>query len=127
MSLNVDLTSHPKGESLGTVLADPPWRFANRTGKAAPEHRRLLRYETLSLEEIAALPVADPVSDVAHCYLMERFARGVGNPCPLLLVGLPASREGNTDETQRIRTKEITTSGDRATAPHLPAHASRTA
>jgi len=35
-----------------TILADPPWRFENRTGKVAPEHKRLARYETLSLEEI---------------------------------------------------------------------------
>ena len=41
----------------GTVLADPPWRFANRTGKVAPEHRRLARYPTLTLDEICALPV----------------------------------------------------------------------
>lgn len=53
----------------GTILADPPWRFANRTGKVAPEHRRLSRYDTLSFEEIAALPVADYVTDPAHCYL----------------------------------------------------------
>lgn len=53
----------------GTVLADPPWRFANRTGKVAPEHRRLSRYGTLSFDEIAALPVADHVADKAHCYL----------------------------------------------------------
>ena len=32
-----------------TVLADPPWRFANRTGRAAPEHRRLGRYGTMGL------------------------------------------------------------------------------
>lgn len=29
-----------------TILADPPWRFTNRTGKVAPEHRRLDRYST---------------------------------------------------------------------------------
>lgn len=69
MSLNADLTNHLKGRSFGTVLADPPWRFANRTGKMAPEHRRLTRYETLSLDEIAALPVTNHVCDVAHCYL----------------------------------------------------------
>jgi hypothetical protein len=28
---------------LGTILADPPWQFRNRTGKVAPEHRRLDR------------------------------------------------------------------------------------
>jgi len=52
-----------------TVLADPPWRFANRTGKVAPEHRRLRRYETMSFEEIAAMPVADFVESPAHLYL----------------------------------------------------------
>lgn len=56
-------------ERFGTVLADPPWRFNNRTGKVAPEHRRLTRYETLSFEEIAALPVANFLLDSAHCYL----------------------------------------------------------
>ena len=29
-----------------TVLADPPWQFQNRTGKMAPEHKRLNRYAT---------------------------------------------------------------------------------
>lgn len=52
-----------------TVLADPPWRFANRTGKMAPEHRRLARYETLSLKEIASLPVAEVAREPAHLYL----------------------------------------------------------
>ena len=53
----------------GTVLADPPWRFTNRTGKVAPEHHRLSRYGTLSLEDIAALPVDSYVAERAHCYL----------------------------------------------------------
>ena len=35
-----------------TVLADPPWRFTNRTGKVAPEHRRLDRYSTLDLDAV---------------------------------------------------------------------------
>ena len=47
------------GVPFGTVLADPPWRFLNRTGKVAPEHRRLSRYDTLTWKEIAALPVAE--------------------------------------------------------------------
>ena len=42
-------------ESFGTILADPPWRFMNRSGKMAPEHRRLSRYPTLSLQEIIEL------------------------------------------------------------------------
>lgn len=52
-----------------TILADPPWRFTNRTGKVAPEHRRLDRYSTLDLNEICALPVADIVAKNAHLYL----------------------------------------------------------
>ena len=51
------------------VYADPPWRFANRTGKVAPEHRRLDRYDTMTATEIAALPVSDVVSANAHLYL----------------------------------------------------------
>jgi len=53
----------------GTVLADPPWRFVNRTGKVAPEHRRLSRYDTMDAKEIAALPVADVMAGQSHCYL----------------------------------------------------------
>lgn len=52
-----------------TILADPPWRFANRTGKVAPEHRRLGRYSTMSLDEIKALPVGDATAESAHLYL----------------------------------------------------------
>ena len=52
-----------------TVLADPPWRFTNRTGKVAPEHRRLDRYATMTLDEIAALPIVDVVASDAHLYL----------------------------------------------------------
>lgn len=52
-----------------TVLADPPWRFANRTGKVAPEHRRLDRYSTMALDEIKALPVSDATAKDAHVYL----------------------------------------------------------
>lgn len=55
--------------TFSTILIDPPWRFQNRTGKVAPEHRRLRRYETLSFEEIAALPVAKYAKERAHLYL----------------------------------------------------------
>jgi N6-adenosine-specific RNA methylase IME4 len=52
-----------------TVLADPPWRFQNRTGKVAPEHRRLSRYDTMTAKEIAALPVAEIAAARSHLYL----------------------------------------------------------
>lgn len=57
------------GQAFTTVLADPPWRFLNRTGKVAPEHRRLSRYGTMGVKEIAALPVADLMAARSHCYL----------------------------------------------------------
>ena len=57
------------GTPFATVLADPPWRFNNRTGKVAPEHHRLSRYDTLAPEEIASMPVSDVVAAQAHCYL----------------------------------------------------------
>jgi N6-adenosine-specific RNA methylase IME4 len=57
------------GKRVGTVLADPPWRFQNKTGKIAPEHSRLRRYETLSVDDIANLAVRQVVDDVAHLYL----------------------------------------------------------
>lgn len=52
-----------------TVYADPPWRFTNRTGKVAPEHRRLDRYDTMPTGAIRALPVADVLAPEAHLYL----------------------------------------------------------
>ncbi|MCC7023203.1 MAG: hypothetical protein IT338_10265 [Thermomicrobiales bacterium] len=52
-----------------TILADPPWRFTNRTGKVAPEHRRLDRYSTMDLVEICALRVAEVAAPNAHLYL----------------------------------------------------------
>lgn len=52
-----------------TILADPPWRFSNRTGKVAPEHRRLDRYSTMDLASISALPVGSVTAKNAHLYL----------------------------------------------------------
>jgi N6-adenosine-specific RNA methylase IME4 len=55
--------------SFSTILADPPWQFQNRTGKVAPEHKRLNRYGTMTMPEIMALPVADIAAPTAHLYL----------------------------------------------------------
>jgi N6-adenosine-specific RNA methylase IME4 len=57
------------GRRFHTILADPPWRFQNRTGKVAPEHRRLNRYGTMTLADICAMPVAKITSEPAHLYL----------------------------------------------------------
>ncbi|ERL25414.1 MT-A70 family methyltransferase [Mitsuokella sp. oral taxon 131] len=57
------------GKKYNTIYADPPWRFQNRTGKMAPEHKRLTRYETMKLSEIKALPIAQIAGEKAHLYL----------------------------------------------------------
>jgi N6-adenosine-specific RNA methylase IME4 len=64
-----DLTEFVAGRRFGTILADPPWQFTNRTGKMAPEHKRLSRYGTMGVEAIAALPVVDIAASTAHLYL----------------------------------------------------------
>lgn len=69
LSASDDLLRAVESKRFGTVLADPPWQFANRTGKMAPEHKRLSRYPTMGLQEIKDLPVEAIVKDTAHLYL----------------------------------------------------------
>jgi N6-adenosine-specific RNA methylase IME4 len=57
------------GKKFKTILADPPWQFQNRTGKMAPEHKRLSRYDTMTLDAILNLPVSQIVREPAHIYL----------------------------------------------------------
>ena len=65
----VNLLLTAKGQKFGTILADPPWQFQNRTGKVAPEHKRLSRYGTMTLDEICNLPVESVAADRSHLYL----------------------------------------------------------
>lgn len=74
-----DLLAKANG-TFSTILADPPWQFQNRTGKVAPEHRRLLRYPTMELKEIMDLPVSKVAAAKSHLYLWV--------PNALLLEGL---------------------------------------
>lgn len=69
MKASDDLLNAVGNKKFATVLADPPWQFQNRTGKMAPEHKRLQRYPTMSLKEIKDLPVEAIVADTAHLYL----------------------------------------------------------
>lgn len=64
-----DLLQRTINERFSTLLADPPWQFQNRTGKVAPEHRRLNRYATMTLNDIKALPIGQVSADTAHLYL----------------------------------------------------------
>lgn len=57
------------GKKYKTIYADPPWQFANRTGKMAPEHKRLNRYSTMKLEDIKKLPVSNVADEKSHLYL----------------------------------------------------------
>lgn len=64
-----DLLEFGNGQRFATLLADPPWQFTNKTGKVAPEHKRLARYSTLTLPEIMGLPVGELTEKTAHLYL----------------------------------------------------------
>ncbi len=57
------------GKKYKTIYADPPWQFSNRTGKMAPEHKRLNRYSTMKLEDIKRLPVSEAADEKSHLYL----------------------------------------------------------
>jgi N6-adenosine-specific RNA methylase IME4 len=65
----ISFLEHVPNKEYATILADPPWRFLNRTGKVAPEHKRLSRYDTLSLEEIKQIPVQSVAGNKSHLYL----------------------------------------------------------
>jgi N6-adenosine-specific RNA methylase IME4 len=69
LAIAKDFLKTCKGKSFSTLLADPPWQFQNRTGKVAPEHRRLNRYQTMTLDDIKSLPVASVANETAHLYL----------------------------------------------------------
>jgi N6-adenosine-specific RNA methylase IME4 len=64
-----DLLDAVGRRKFSTILADPPWQFQNRTGKMAPEHRRLSRYATMALQDIERLPVELIATETAHLYL----------------------------------------------------------
>jgi N6-adenosine-specific RNA methylase IME4 len=69
MNPSDDLLNFIGKKKFSTILADPPWQFQNRTGKMAPEHKRLARYPTLKLQEIKDLPVEAIAEERAHLYL----------------------------------------------------------
>lgn len=66
-----------------TIVADPPWRYS-ATSEAKPQAGRSSRmveghYQTMSVEEIAALPVAELAHESAHLYLWVTNPRIYGN------------------------------------------------
>jgi hypothetical protein len=77
---NDDLLTKAAGNRFRTILVDPPWRFINRTGKVAPEHLRLARYETLSTDQICELPVSDIIIDHFKKLHGDKYWNQIGTP-----------------------------------------------
>lgn len=89
------LIAYANDEKFGTILADPPWPFQNSTGKVAPRHKRLHRYNTMTLEEIMEMPVAQIALPQSHLYLWV--------PNALILEGLEVMRRwGFTYKTNLV-------------------------
>jgi N6-adenosine-specific RNA methylase IME4 len=94
----------------GTILADPPWQFQNKTGKIAPEHKRLNRYGTMTLKDIEELPVSEIVADPAHLYLWVPNALGFyfRNVTEILLFGT-RGKNARTHKLGRTQVNYIAT------------------
>jgi len=75
-----------------SILADPPWRFTNKSGKIAPEHRRLTRYGTMRLDEILALPVVHLLGAALNFAMILTTSRPVFNLPFKALDEIPESR-----------------------------------
>lgn len=84
-AIRADLLEFAGNVRFSTILADPPWRFSNRTGKMAPEHKRLSRYSTMTLSDIIDLPVPELTNETSHLYLWI--------PNALLAEGLSVMKE----------------------------------
>jgi len=58
------------GIKFRTVYADPPWKYDNTASRGAAENH----YTTMTVEEIAALPVPDLITHDAHLHLWTTAA-----------------------------------------------------
>lgn len=68
----------------GTILADPPWQYrpTPKTTTASPDDRFRSaedQYATMTMGEIAGLPVREIAADNAHLYLWTTAPRLVGD------------------------------------------------
>ncbi|MBI4740240.1 MAG: S-adenosylmethionine-binding protein [Betaproteobacteria bacterium] len=104
LSATQDLLRRAGDRKFATVLADPPWQFQNRTGKMAPEHKRLNRYGTMALDDIKTLPVCDVAAETAHLYLWV--------PNALLPDGLDVMRAWGFDYKSNIVWHKVRKDGE---------------
>lgn len=75
-----ETVQRPSDEHYSCIVADPPWDQKGMTGgkyKTRSRRPRGLAYPTMSVADIAALPVADFASDNCHLWLWttNRFLR----------------------------------------------------
>ena len=53
------------GKKFKTILADPPWAYSNQATRAATNNH----YDTMTVEDICALPVKELADECAHLHL----------------------------------------------------------
>jgi N6-adenosine-specific RNA methylase IME4 len=53
------------GRTFGTIYADPPWKYGNQGTRAATSNH----YDTMTVDEIAAMPIADLAAEKSHLHL----------------------------------------------------------
>lgn len=56
------------GKRFGTVYADPPWPYDNQ-GTRSATRRHYKEHNTMSIDDICALPVPQLLADNGHCHL----------------------------------------------------------
>lgn len=59
------------GQKFGTIYADPPWNYSNQSTRAATDNH----YETMTVADIAAMPIKGLAADKAHlhCWTTNAF------------------------------------------------------
>lgn len=67
------------GKKYGCIYADPPWSYSNQATRASTDNH----YSTMSVDDIAALPVKDLAADYCHLHLWTTNA--FLYECPKLL------------------------------------------
>lgn len=66
------------GKKFGTIYADPPWAYENQATRASTDNH----YQTMTIEDIAALPIGDLAADRSHLWLWT--TNGFLFECPKL-------------------------------------------
>lgn len=68
-----------QGKKFGAIYADPPWKYGNQATRAATDNH----YPTMTVDEIAALPIGKLAADQCHLHLWT--TNGFLFECPKLM------------------------------------------